>query len=177
MFWIWGTLSNRYSMWLRRTRYCRSRYLFFTHASRRVLSFHRAALQSCCTAITSTSVLSLQCVCVCVWEGQGLFCPVSPSTFRYQSKLRQWGSLAFQAPFSTEETKNDAVSLHHIKQSLNVSSCYTLPSETFMKGPLMWFQKHLVIGPWAGWERGVGPWTNGFCFRTLTLCAGIPVVL
>lgn len=86
--------------------------------------------------------------------------PPPPSTPRYQSKLWPWGSLASQAPFSTRETKRGAASLHRIKQSLNASSCYTLPNETFMKGPLMWFQKHLVIIPGAAHLRSVDVWMN-----------------
>lgn len=105
--------------------------------------------------------------CVCVKdEGRGqaesysvLPTPL-PRTSRYQSKLWPWGSLASQAPFSTRETKRGAASLHRIKQSLNASSCYTLPNETFIKGPLMWFQKHLVIIPGAAHLRRVDVWMN-----------------
>ena len=84
--------------------------------------------------------------------GREWFCPTPfPCIYKYQSKLWLWGSLASRAPFSTRETKRGAAGLHRIKQSLNASSCYALPNETFMKGPLMWFQKHLVISPEYEW--------------------------
>lgn len=110
--------------------------------------------------------------CICVqWRGgvgggvgAQLLCPYPPHSPHIPSDIKanfwQWGSLASQAPFSTQETKHGAASLHCIKQSLNASSCYTLPNETFMKGPLMWFQKHLVISPRAAECTSVDVWMS-----------------
>lgn len=96
---------------------------------------------------------------VCRREGVLLpYFPPPPLDIKVNSYSR---GLWHPAPPSTQETKHRAANLHHIKQSLNVSRCYTLPNETFMKGPLMRFQKHLVISLGAAERRSVDMWMNG----------------
>lgn len=113
-------------------------------------------------------------MCVGKWRGYSALFPLPPRDIKANSDS---GGLWHPGPLSMKETKHQAASLHHIKQSLNASSCYTLPSEIFMKGPLMRFQKHLVISPRA-W-RGLNIWMN--CFLALqrvdSMIAGVPTVL
>lgn len=85
------------------------------------------------------------CVCPC-------FHPPSPDIKANSDS----GGLRHPRLLSTQETKHRAAGLHRIKQSLNASSCYTLPNETFMKGPLMRFQKHLVISPLGSRKQKCG---------------------
>ncbi|KAK5620698.1 hypothetical protein CRENBAI_020206 [Crenichthys baileyi] len=88
------------------------------------------------------------------------------------------GVSGIPGPLFTEETKHCAASLYRIKQSLNVSSCYPLPVETSMKGPLMRFQKHLVIGLRATEWRGVGKRMSRFLeLQVHSLSACVPMIL
>lgn len=96
--------------------------------------------------VLSIHVLGGACVCRGHGGSYSALFPHPPPDIKANSDS---GGLWHRGPLSTQETKHGAASLHRIKQSLNASSCYTLPNETFMKGPLMWFQKHLVISPRA----------------------------
>lgn len=90
---------------------------------------------------------------MCWVEGRGLvYPPPSPDIKANPGS----GGLSHPGLLSTQETKQQAASLHRIKQSLNASSCYTLPNETSVNGPLMRFQKHLVIGPWGSRKEKCG---------------------
>lgn len=156
-------------MCLKRTQHCISWLLLSTHVSHRARSLrgpHFKARLVHWTVITLQGVGGqIQVWSVesrgCWWVGGGelsaLFPPPPPDIkANFDS-----GGLWHPGPLSTQETKHRAASLHRIKQSLNASSCYTLPNETFMKGPLMRFQKHLVISPGAAACSSVDIWMNG----------------
>lgn len=98
---------------------------------------------------------------VCFLGGGGVILSYFPLHLQISKRTLTVGVSGIPGLFSTQETKHGAESLHRIKQSLNASSCYTLPNETFMKGPLMRFQKHLVISPGAAEWRSVDVWMNG----------------
>lgn len=122
-------------------------------------------------------VLSMQVsvgggACVCREGGWGVILPYVPLHLQISKQNSDSGGLWHHGPLSTQETKHGAASLHRIKQSLNASSCYTLPNETFMKGPLMWFQKHLVISPGAAAWRSVDMWMNGLSLKNDSMSGG-----
>lgn len=119
--------------------------------------------------VLSIHVLGGACVCRGHGGSYSALFPHPPPDIKANSDS---GGLWHRGPLSTQETKHGAASLHRIKQSLNASSCYTLPNETFMKGPLMWFQKHLVISPRAAEWRSVDVWMNGLLLKNDSMSGG-----